>query len=191
MGVILERGAFPEGLIPEEGEYGCGQDILRAENELSRLAEQAGLLPLEHFIVDHCGLHEEAVRNAPPEADAAFARASANPNDQEAHQEAMRWYDEIADAVERDKPWFDPAEGLRTVRGLIRMIEQGVDPERRERIRAERERKFLAAGLDPELARSLAEPPWLDAARWDLRTMELHLVSAQEQGVRFHLGVSY
>lgn len=191
MGVILERGTFPDGLLPEGGEYGCGQDILRSENELSRLAQDAGLLPLDHFIVDHCGLIEEAGRNASPELQRIMDRANAHPEDEEAVREAMRCYDELFERVERGKPWFDPAEGLRTVQGLIRIIEAGIEPEKRERIRAERERHFLSIGFEPALARSLAEPPWLEAARWDLRTMEVHLLYAQEHRLRFHFGVSY
>lgn len=43
--------------------------------------------------------------------------------------------------------WFEPAEGLRTVRGLIQMLEAGIDSALRERLREPWARRLAATGI--------------------------------------------
>src|SRR4051812_31708959 len=104
MGVRLKRVAIPEGLIPENAGFGFGQNISRKESELSDICERVGLARLDHFIVDHCALVEQAMRAS------GWAELK---TDSECHAAVAR----IEEEVERGKPWFDPADGLRTVRG--------------------------------------------------------------------------
>jgi hypothetical protein len=89
-----------------------------------------------------------------------------------------------------EPPWFDPADGLACVRGLIRYLE-GVGGRDRKRMFDE---SLLArvCGSDipaqwhDELGRAAAA-----AAATDLRAFEVELAFAEGQGTRFHFLLSY
>jgi hypothetical protein len=149
MGVRLKRTAIPEDLVPEKAGYGNGQAISRAEGELSDICERVGLARLDHFIVDHCALVERAMR----------ASGWVEPKTPAERVAARQLAARIEKEVERGKPWFDPAEGLRTVRGLINLIEQGIPLTWREEAREQRLRHLLEAGVEPDWAERLEPRP--------------------------------
>jgi hypothetical protein len=96
--------------------------------------------------------------------------------------------------VIRDLPWYDPAEGLRSVKGLIALIERGVPFAWRMDDHERRRQALLDRGVEPRTV-EWAEPRPVDqeftGGLWDLRTFELELAYAAREGDRFHFGVSY
>lgn len=198
MGVRLREG-HDAPAVPA----GCGQNIGRHCRELDGMADALGSTPLTHFIVDHCELVErawvEAVEAAGWQRPLATERPLESgesipfdmPDDPAYHAEVALWEQVVAE-VERDKPWYDPAEGLATVRGLIHQIEGRIfQPDLRDLARLIESGQF-GPGLwhlhptDPERVRWLNLIPSL----WDLRGFETKLAFAERLPTRFHLGVS-
>lgn len=183
MGVRLKRMAIPEDLVPRGAGYGNGQGIAYAADELSEFCERVGLIRLDHFIVDHCALIERALR----------ASGWVEPKTDSERIAARQQYAQIEEEVERGKPWFDPADGLRTVRGLIDLIRRGVPLAWREEAREKERRLLLEAGLEPEwVERSVPRPIGAyQGPVWDLRTFELELDFALKKKDLFHFTISY
>jgi hypothetical protein len=167
LAVVLECGPIPDHLIPEE--HRCaGQNAVRYLGPLAALARDLGWAPLDDFIVDHCDLVEAALREAgwqepdpPPEWGGVIPIGGPRVTDP-AYQAALARYDQIVEQVEASKPWYVPADGLRTVSGLIG-----------------------ALNSRPELAERLY------GAVWDLQAYAFALSYADQVGTRFQLGVSY
>jgi hypothetical protein len=92
-------------------------------------------------------------------------------------------------------PWFDPADGLRTVCGLIRLIEAGVPHDLRVELRDARVRRLIESGIDPELAEEVqhrSDPSFpLTSCLWNLRTFELELAYADRTRDRFNFYITY
>lgn len=185
LGIQFERTTYPEGLIPATGRYGNGECIPYALRWLFDVCRDFGLTPLDHFIVDHCALVEEALEEAgwvgaepyllrevigedPTDTDQFVTRYEHSDDDEPkrfavydnraAYDRASRWSQEIEAEVERGKPWFPPDEGLRTVCGLIALGKRGV----------------TLGNVLPEL-----------------RTIELGLRYAKQNQDRFHFSISY
>jgi hypothetical protein len=113
----------------------CGKCLARAQRRLDGIAREQGIWPLEDFIsVD------------PEDALALLEGEGAVPEGLE------------LPAAE----WFGPAEGLRTVRGLLRGVRDNPSS------------VYQAAGVCD-----------------DLEAAERVLVAAQEHGVRFHLAIDF
>ena len=167
MHVRLKEGSLPDDLVSHEV-MSAGQNVIRYLGPLAVLAVDLGLAPLDRFIVDYCGLVEEALREAgwqqpdpPPEWGGAIP-SDGPPATDPAYLAAVEEYGRIVERVEADLSWFAPAEGLRTVRGLIGVLD-----------------------TRPELAERYY------GAVWDLRYYELLLVYAERVGSQFHFGVCY
>jgi hypothetical protein len=218
MGVRLKRMAIPDDLVPRRAGYGNGQGILRHVDGLSEFCERLDLIRLDHFIVDHCALVEQALEASgwvepqpleaevmgedPDDADyfvtrfddhgrwrrfAVYSRTDAD------YLASQRQYARIVEEVERGKPWFDPTDGLRTVRGLMDLIQRGVPLEWREEPRGKRRRRLLETGVEPERVERLVPRPigGYHGPIWDLRTIELELAYAERVRDLFHFVVSY
>jgi hypothetical protein len=87
--------------------------------------------------------------DGPPVTDPAYLAAQAE-------------YESVVGRVYRELPWYRPAEGLATVRGLI-----------------------AALDANPPLAERFY------GAVWDLRAFRFELEYAEQVGTRFYFGVSY
>jgi hypothetical protein len=113
----------------------CGKFLEKAQARLDGIAREMGLTPLRHFI-----------SVAPEEALAFFEDAGGVPEGLEPPAEE----------------WFDPAEGLRTVRGLLSYIRDNP--------------------ASVKQARGVCD---------DLEAAEEVLAAAREHGVRFHLAIDF
>jgi hypothetical protein len=139
MGIRLKRVGIPEDLVPNRAGYGNGQGIPHDVDELSEFCERVGLTRIDHFIVDHCALIERAMQ----------ASGWVEPKTDSERIAARLLYARIEEDVERGKPWFDPADGLRTVRGLISLSDKGVPLAWREEAKEKSRRNLLESGIDP------------------------------------------
>jgi hypothetical protein len=186
---------------------GCGQNISLRCRELDGFARDLGLTPLSDFIVDHCGLveqaWEEAVRDAgwqrplaterPLEPGEGIPIIPFEEIDDPAYRAEVELWGRVVEDVDRNKPWFDPAEGLATVRGLIRHVEERLNQsDLRDVARLVESDQFgpdrwHLHPTDPERVRWMNLIPSL----WDLRGFETLLSFAERRPTRFHLGVSY
>jgi hypothetical protein len=181
MGIRLKRAEIPEDLVPNRAGYGNGQGIVHGVEELSEFCERVGLTRIDRFVVDHCALVERALEASgwvEPETDAE-------------HIAARRLMARIEGEVERGKPWFDPADGLRTVRGLLDLIERGIPMAWREEAWQKDRQRLLDAGVGPEWVERVSRRPTglYHGPVWDLRTFELDFARREEDV--FHLVVSY
>jgi hypothetical protein len=166
LSVRLESGPVPDGVVPP-GLLSFGQN-LKPRNALARLARDLGLAPVDDFIYDDVGTVEAALgRMVWAPADDPGEGEIAIPIDESpvrgrrcltSPEEQAR----ILEELDANIPWFSPAEGLRTVRGLIRAIESS----------EELSERFYGAV-------------------WDLRDFECRLAYAERMGTRFHFSVSY
>jgi len=141
MWVVLETGDIPDDLIPEAEGFGDGSVIFKRLDELGTLAGSLGLRPLDDFVLDY----EESLENAMSEG----------------HEDES--VEDIIRGLGSSGPWHDPREAIRTVRGLLRGIEDS----------------------SPQMAARFK------GASWDLRSFEKELEYAEQQGTRFHFGVEY
>lgn len=184
MGIILKRETVPDDLVPEEEGYGNGQDIPDAVEALSAFCERAGLTRLDHFIVDHCALVERALKSAgwvePDVTDPEYLAS-------------QKRYAQIVEEVEKGKPWFDPGDGRRTIRGLIEMAEKGIPLDWWRDATNKLRQRLLEAGVGTDHVDLLYPQPVGDyqAPLWDLRTFELELEFAIRVGEVFHFAISY
>ncbi len=113
----------------------CGKSLAGAQEELDAIARREGLAPLESFL------------SVAPEDVRAFLEGEG----------------ETPEGLELPaEEWFSPAEGLKTVRGLLHRL--GEEPSAVRRARAVRD---------------------------DLEAVEQVLVAANEHGVRFHLAIDF
>lgn len=182
MGVCLETGSIPEGLVPDgSSRYGNGQGILRATDELSEVCRDFGLTPIENFIVDpnddrlskaleaagwvEVGPDRELERLGLPDpaCDASYHR-----------------FMQLKREFEATGPWFDSLYGLRTVVGLIALIRRGLDSYPFElRVRERRVRQLIDAGVAPASVAMVAHRPQpgrsLSHCVMNLRTFEADL----------------
>jgi hypothetical protein len=163
---MLEGGPIPDDVVPP-GHRSFGQN-LKPYSALARLARELGLAPLDDFIVDHCGLIEAALceagwqEPAGPEEWGDRIPIDDSPITDPKYLAAADEYGRIVERVEAKWSWFSPADGLRTVRGLIDALES----------RPELNERFYGAV-------------------WDLRDFEYKLAYAERKGLRFHFDVSY
>jgi hypothetical protein len=220
MGVRLERGSIPDDLVPGDTDgYGNGQGILRSVEVLSDLCDRIGVPRLDGFIVDFCERLNESVQASgwvelpsrevpvigvdPPDADyyvtrlesdRKFRRYAVYSPKGPAAETARVEYQRIEEQVIRNLPWYDPAEGLRSVKGLIALLERGVPFAWRLEDHERRRQALLDRGVEPRTV-AWVEPRPVDrestGGLWDLRTFELELAYAVSEGDRFHFGVSY
>jgi hypothetical protein len=94
----------------------------------------------------------------------------------------------VDDSVE--PPWFRPADGLSSVRGLIRYLEGAGNRDRRRLADESLYGRMFGSALasdQHELLGVLAA----QAAAADLRAFEVELAFAEEQRTRFHFVLSY
>jgi hypothetical protein len=113
----------------------CGKFLEKAQTRLDGIAKEHGLTPLGDFI-----------SVAPEDVLAFFEDQGGIPEGQEPPAEE----------------WFDPAEGLRTVRGLLSYVRDNPSSVRQ--------------------ARGVCD---------DLEAAEEVLAAAKEHGVRFHLAIDF
>jgi hypothetical protein len=85
-------------------------------------------------------------------------------------------------------PWFDPADGLACVRGLLGWL-TGADPGERRRMAADTVWARIGA-LPPDLYDGVS-PAVAAGVAADLRTFEVELAYAAERGTRFQLYSSF
>lgn len=94
----------------------------------------------------------------------------------------------VDDAVE--PPWFDPADGLACVRGLLRYLDEAGERDRRRLFDESLEGRLLGPQMPADWPDVLAHAVAANAAA-DLRAFELELAFALEQRTRFHFQLSY
>jgi hypothetical protein len=197
MGIVLERGPLPNDVVPEGvAGFGNGQGILGSVDELSDICEHFGLTRLDTFIVDRNALEAEALEAAgwvdvPPKN---WIPLQDDLGDVE-YVAAQREHWRIVQEMEAKFPWFDPSDGLRTVRGLMRLIEAGIPHASREELREKRVREHIERGIEPRIAETLEHQPRpafpLTSCLWNLRTFELELAYAERENDRFNFAISY
>lgn len=166
IGVALQSGDIPEGVVPED-KQSFGQNVVRYLSRLAEVADRLEVPQLEHFIVDRCARVEEALRRSdyrepapPPEWVDTIPLDG--PATDPAYLAAIAEFDRIAAEVDAELPWYLPAEGLRTVHALLDVL-----------------------GSDPILAEQC------HGGDWDLVAFRYQLEYAEQIGTRFHLWVSY
>ncbi|HVK10184.1 MAG TPA: hypothetical protein VM597_15560 [Gemmataceae bacterium] len=145
-----------------------GQNVVGFLYWFAVVAARLDAPSLDAFVVDRCELVEAALRQAgwrEPDTPPAWAdgipiddRPVADPDYLAGEAE----YDRIVAQVDAALPWYNPADGLRTVRGLIGALE-----------------------AHPELAECC------DGGVWDLVALRYQLEYAERVSTRFHLWVSY
>ncbi|WP_165073562.1 hypothetical protein [Paludisphaera rhizosphaerae] len=106
---------------------------------------------------------------------------------------SQKRYEWIVEEVEKGKPWFDPMDGLRTVRGLIEMAEKGIPLAWREEAADRLRSRLIEAGMEPGDAKEMYPRPVGDYPfpLWDLRTFEMELEFAVQIEDLFHFTISY
>ena len=167
MYVVLECGPVPDDVVPPD-QQSVGQNVIKHLGPLAGLAADRGLAPLDAFIVDWCGLVEAALQEAGwrepelPEEWGGVIPIGGPPVTDPAYLAALAEYDRICEQVYQQLPWYQPAEGLATVRGLV-----------------------AALDATPPLADRYY------GAVWDLRAYRFKLEYAEQIVTRFHFGVGY